>query len=432
MDYPPLAVYGGPPAVTMPYRERWRQIELRDLARIIRFGQRDISTLFGIRSPVGKFEQAFARMCGCRYGLAMNSGTATLHSAYFACGIRAGDEVIVPSYTFFASVAPILTLGGKPVFCEIDPATLTADPEDVERRITRRTRAICVVHTWGNPARMDAFREIADRHKLWLIEDCSHAHGATYQGKPVGGWGDIGCFSLQGQKPISGGEAGIAVTDNPVLFDHMLALGHYGRTATEQKAQTHNIGNLSFGIKYRPHLYAIVLAQGGLRRLKQLNELRNRNYQILADELEHCESVNVIDAHADSVRGGLLEFIIRIDRRRLGDWPRGAFAQAAAAEGVPIVCDRYGPLHHEPMFRSPPEILGGNDIESGRRTDDDESAASNAQPDLPVTDAICGELLTLPPFTNVDPKYVAQCAVALKKVAHWSTRIGDYRTGSMS
>ena len=148
----------------------------------------------------------------------MNSGTAALHSAYFACGVRPGDEVIVPSYTFFASAAPMLPLGGRPIFCEIDPATLTADPADIERRITDKTRAICVVHVWGNPARMDAICEIAKRHNLRLIEDCSHAHGATYLGRPVGSWGDIGCFSLQGQKPVSGGEAGIAVTSDPVFM----------------------------------------------------------------------------------------------------------------------------------------------------------------------------------------------------------------------
>src|SRR2546430_676688 len=106
---------------------------------------------------------------------------------------------------------------------------LSADPDDVERRITPRTRAICVVHMWGNPAPMDRLADIARRHGVALIEDCSHAHGASYRGRPVGSWGDIGCFSLQGVKAVSGGEAGIAVTNDPLLFDRMLVLGHYRR-----------------------------------------------------------------------------------------------------------------------------------------------------------------------------------------------------------
>src|SRR4029453_10218039 len=104
----------------------------------------------------------------------------------------------------------------RPVFCDIDSRTLLADADDVEQRVTPRTRAICVVHLWGNPARLDRFVRISERHGVTLIEDCSHAHGAAFRGRPVGSWGQIGCFSLQGPKAVSGGEAGIAVTNDPV------------------------------------------------------------------------------------------------------------------------------------------------------------------------------------------------------------------------
>src|SRR5207249_3027548 len=161
-----------------------------------------------VRLPLGPADPCYRGVARAdyearRHGLVMNSGTAALHSAYFAAGVGPGSEVIVPSYTFFASAAPILQCGGTPVFCDVDERTLTADPDDVERRITPRTRAICVVHMWGNPARMDRFSEIARRHRVALIEDCSHAHGASYRGRPVGSWGDIGCFSLQGEKAVT-------------------------------------------------------------------------------------------------------------------------------------------------------------------------------------------------------------------------------------
>lgn len=156
-----------------PYRERWRQVRLSDVVDIARYARRDVNTLAKGEGPIAEFEARFAELTRRRHALAMNSGTATLHSAYFAVGVGPGSEVIVPSYTFFASASPILQCGATPVFCDVDPVTLTADPDDVERRITRRTRAICVVHMWGNPARLERFQEIARRHDVALIEDCS-------------------------------------------------------------------------------------------------------------------------------------------------------------------------------------------------------------------------------------------------------------------
>ena len=229
---------------------------MRDVAPLAWYAARGINTMPTGGGPVERFERRFAGAPARAYALLMNSGTAALHSAFFAVGVKPGDEVIVPPYTFFASAGPLLHLGGVPVFCDLDERTLTADPDDVEARITPRTKAICVVHVWGNPARMDRFVDIARRHGVALIEDCSHAHGATYGGRPVGTWGDIGCFSLQGNKPVSGGEAGIAITEDAALFDRMLALAHTGRTGRQQAAATFAIDDLSFGLKYRPHLAA--------------------------------------------------------------------------------------------------------------------------------------------------------------------------------
>ena len=256
------------------YRERWRSVRTRDIGAIGWYAARGVTTMPSGGGPVGRFEERFASATGARYALMMNSGTATLHSAFFAVGVKPGDEVIVPPYTFFATAAPILQLGGVPVFCDIDEETLTADPTDVERRITGRTRAICVVHVWGNPAPLDRFVDIARRHGVALVEDCSHAHGAFYRGRSVGRWGDVGCFSLQGNKPVTGGEAGVAITDSASYYDRMLALGHNGRTATQQAAGTFGLDNASLGLKYRPHLAAAAWALASLDRLDELNARR--------------------------------------------------------------------------------------------------------------------------------------------------------------
>jgi dTDP-4-amino-4,6-dideoxygalactose transaminase len=416
---PRLAIGGGRPAVSGPYRERWRQVRTRDVVTLARYARRGVNTMTKGEGPVAEFERRFARLAGTRHALAMNSGTGALHSAYFAVGVVPGSEVIVPAYTFFASAAPILQCGAKPVFCDVDARTLTADPDDVERCITARTRAICVVHMWGNPAALDRLRAIADRHKLALIEDCSHAHGASYRGRPVGSWGDVGCFSLQGSKAVSGGEAGIAVTSDPTLFDRMLLLGHYGRLKKGQAADTFHTDYLSLGVKYRPHLYAILLANGSLSRLPELNRLRRRNFAILAEELHDCPAVQPIETAAGGVRGGFLEYILRYDQTA-GGLSREEFIAAASAEGVPIAPERYAALGKRRRMLHESPIFAGVDIYT--LAHDPVRGLPHAARRLPVTEALRDSLVTLPPFTKVPERYVRQCARALRKVAEAGAR----------
>jgi dTDP-4-amino-4,6-dideoxygalactose transaminase len=388
-----------------------------------------VSTLAKGEGPILEFEAKFARLAGTRYALAVNSGTAALHSAYFAVGVAPGTEVIVPSYTFFASAAPILQCGGSAVFCDVDERTLTADPDDVERRITARTRAICVVHIWGNPAAMDRFQDIARRHGVALIEDCSHAHGAHYQGRPVGSWGDVGCFSLQGVKPVTGGEAGVAVTNDPVLFDRMLVLGHYGRLKHGQAAATFQTDELSLGVKYRPHLYAILLALGSLSRLEELNRRRRRNYDILTAELEGCRAVTPVGTHPSATRGGFLEFILQYDATHAGGWNRDAFVHAGRAEGVPIAPERYARIGDQGHMLHESPIFTRKDLSPfrcGPSVEDDGSLAGGGHGGLPVTRRLAERLLTMPAFTKVPERFVRECARALRKVADEAS-LGDPR-----
>jgi len=415
-----LAIYGGTRAVTVRHHERWRNVTLADRLQVLRHLCGDIKSYSTAHPIVQRFEGNFANLTGSRYALAMNSGTASLHSAYFAVGVGPGDEVIVPSYTFFASAAPILQLGARPVFCEINPETLTADPDDVERRINPQTRAICVVHVWGNPALMDRFADISQRHGVAVIEDCSHAHGAMFRDKPVGSWGDIGCFSLQGEKPVSGGEAGIAVTDDPELFDRMLVFAHFPRPGTEQKTKRFNVDYFSFGLKYRPHVVAILLAQGNLTRLEELNRLRRRNLEILANELAGFSTVRTISSYPQATPGGLLEFILKFDRESAGGWSRGAFAAAARAEGVPIAIDRYKPLHKQALFASTDLTVFGKAYAQSRPVADH----------LPITEQVCETTLTMPPLTRVRERFVRECARALRKVALGAAHMQDLRYGN--
>jgi dTDP-4-amino-4,6-dideoxygalactose transaminase len=401
---------------------------LSDLLPIVPYLLRGINTV--VRGGlIDKFENRFARLTNTRYALLMNSGTAALHSAYMAAGVKPGDEVLVPTYTWFASAAPILQCGGIPVFCDIDSNTLTLDPDDAARRITKRTRAICVVHVWGNPAALDRMRKLADERGLVLIEDASHAHGATYQDRPVGSWGHIGAFSLQGVKAVSGGEAGVAVTDNPVYYDRMLALGHNGR-ALDHVTDEVDVHQMNLGFKYRPHVCAAALVNASLSRLPKLNELRRKNYAILSRELEGCRAVRPIDAYPTAVRGGLLEFIFRYEPEHAGGWPREAFVAACRAEGVPITVDRYTQvdtmsrlLHQSPVFNDFDRSGFGGAFGSVRLD------PLPRETSLPVAERLSRQLVSLPPQTKVRESYVRELARAMCKVAAIAPTVRDFRTG---
>jgi dTDP-4-amino-4,6-dideoxygalactose transaminase len=369
---------------------------------------------------IEKFEKEFARFTGSSLALAMTNGTATLHSAYFALGVGPGTEVIVPSYTWHASASPILLCGATPVFCEIDPRTLTLDPDDVERRLTPRTRAICAVHIWGNPAEMDRIIEIAKRHGVGVVEDCSHAHGSVYRGKSVGKWGDIGCFSLNSSKPVDGGEAGIAVTDDPVLFDHMLQLGHFGRIAGGQAARTFNLGDMGLGLKYRPHMCAIHLAAASMKRLADRNEREARVWQWLCDELGDADGLRPISTLPDAFRASYYGFVFAYERGSNGGPSREEFLAAARAEGVPIDVDRYSVmpgtgkmLHQTPLFTEfDRRTLGGCFYDPTRPWEEICRRVS-----MPVTERLGQQLVSLS-YSLYESKesYVRSCGKALRKV----------------
>lgn len=168
-------------------------------------------------SYVTRFEQEFSRFCGVRHAVSVSNGTVALHLALHALGIGPGDEVIVPSLTFVATANAVHYTGATPIFADVDPVTWCIDPEDVQRRITSRTRAIIPVHLYGHPAPMPALQELADKHKLILVEDAAEAHGAAIYGRRVGGWGRIAAFSFYANKIITTGEGGMLTTDDEAL-----------------------------------------------------------------------------------------------------------------------------------------------------------------------------------------------------------------------
>ncbi|HET6385842.1 MAG TPA: DegT/DnrJ/EryC1/StrS family aminotransferase [Armatimonadota bacterium] len=218
-----LAIQGGDPVRKTPLPS--------GLHGIMEVGQEEIDAVTDVlrrqaifrylrpdeESYCGRLEQAYCEFTGKRFACAVTGGTSALISALVGLGISTGDEVIVPAYTYIATPAAVLTVGGIPVIAEVDD-TLTLDPADLERKITPLTRCIVPVHMRGLPAQMDAIMDVARRHNLLVLEDCAQANGGEYHGKRLGGIGDVGIFSFQHYKIITSGEGGMVVTDDSNIY----------------------------------------------------------------------------------------------------------------------------------------------------------------------------------------------------------------------
>lgn len=192
------------------------------------------SDYLSLGPKIVEFEKKFAKKIGVKYACAVSSGTAGLHLAVLACGIRAGDEVITSPFSFVASANSILYVGAKPIFVDIDPITYNMNPEKIEAKITKKTKAILVVHIFGQPCNMDPILRLAKKYKLQIIEDACESICATYMGKQVGTFGQIGVFAFYPNKQMTTGEGGMIVTNNKKIYEICDSLRNQGRTENDQ------------------------------------------------------------------------------------------------------------------------------------------------------------------------------------------------------
>jgi len=233
------------------------------------------------------FEAAYATSLGRKYALVVSSGTAALHTAMVAAGFGPDDEVICPAYTFFASVTPIFQTGAVPILCDAQ-ADGNIDPRKIEALVTLKTKAVLVTHMWGMPCDMDAIVKLCKRHSLTLIEDCSHAHGAIYKGKPVGFHGDIAVFSLQGQKIVTGGEGGILLTDSTEFYERSLLFGQYNKRCKQEirpQSPYYEYATTGFGLKLRAHPFAVAMANEQFQHLPEWHTTKQRHARYLNERL---------------------------------------------------------------------------------------------------------------------------------------------------
>lgn len=223
---------------------------------------------------VKEFEEKFSKYIGTKYAIATNNGTTALHLGLLAAGVKQGDEVITTPFSFIATATAIIFCGAKPVFVDIDPGTFNIDASKIENAITPKTKAIMPVHLYGLPAEMDRIMEIAKKHDLAIIEDACQAHGAEFNGKRVGAFGDCGCFSFYPTKNMTTGEGGMITTNNEKIAEKTRLLREHG-----QKARYEHV---MVGYNYRLTDIHAAVGIEQLKKLEGFNKKRIENAKILS------------------------------------------------------------------------------------------------------------------------------------------------------
>lgn len=350
MNQSRLAEDGGMPVRTKPF-PGWPvfgELEEQLVLEAVRSGN------WGGVEPdkIRKFEEKFAALHDAAHAVTVNNGTIALSIALLAAGVDAGDEVIMPPYTFIATATAALLIGAIPVFADVDEALLL-DPVHVEEAITPATKAIIAVHLAGAPANMASLKQIADKHGLALIEDAAQAVGARWEGRGVGAIGALGTFSLQSSKNLNCGEGGVIISNDAALADHVWSLHHCGRIRNGQWYQHERVG---WNFRFSEIQAALALAQ--LTRLEEQMAVRQQRAAELKSRLQAIEGIRTIDddrritAHAHHL------FMFKLEPAVADRVDKGDFIHKLSAEGIPVT-GGYVPLNHNhAVIERTRELLG--------------------------------------------------------------------------
>ena len=324
---------------------------------------------------VVEFEREFAELCGARYGVGVGSGTDALVVALRALGIGPGDEVITVSHTFAATAEAIVIAGATPVFVDIDPTTYAMDPKKVQCAIGHRTRAMIPVHLYGHPADIEPLLAIAERRGLRVVEDASQAHGALYRSNPVGSFGDVGCFSFYYSKNLGAyGEAGMIVTSDEDLADRAKVLRDHGSTG--------KYAHTSVGYNSRLDEIQAAILRAKLPHLEDWNERRWNLAQTYNRILESLPLI--LPVEQSWARHVYHLYVVRTpERDSLYKWLHARGIQAGIHYPTPV--------HGQPAYKR--FRTGGGQ--------------------LPVTELVASEVLSLPMYPEMEPSQLEEVACAV-------------------
>lgn len=285
---------------------------------------------------ISLFEQSFSNYIDIKHSTTVSNGTVAIHLALITLGIGPGDEVIVPTLTYIASVNAIMYTGATPVFVDSVESTWQIDPEDVEKKITPKTKAIMAVHLYGHPCDMDALQAIAKKYGLFLIEDCAEAIGTKYKGKHVGTFGDISTFSFFGNKTITTGEGGMVVTNDETLYDR--AVHFKGQGLAKYREYWHDV----VGYNYR---MTNICAAIGLAQLEQVGDFLAQKRQVVDWYIKYLDGQVAFHKETGDVYHSYWMFTILVKDSVQRDHVRKALADQGV-ETRPM----FYPVHTMPMY----------------------------------------------------------------------------------
>ena len=421
----PLAILGGPKAAPdfEAHEELfcWPIVTDEDVQAVLEVLRN--RSMSGI-DVAKQFEAEYAQYNNRRYALSYPNGTLALQVAMWAAGIKRGDEIICPSLTYWASVAPALALGAAVQFADVDPMTLCLDPADIERHIGPRTKAIMVVHYCGHPADMDPIMAIARKHDLLVLEDVSHAHGALYKGRMVGTFGTVAAMSMMALKSFAIGEGGILVTDDRDIYERAIAFAHYRRHDELTLAELKQFNGVPLGaIKGRLNQTCAAMGRVQLKyypeRISEIQRAMNRFW----DQLEDVPGLRPHRPSKDSgsTMGGWYNPVGLLAPEELGGLSVDRFIEAVQAEGGRSGRGVNTPLHLHPTFNKADIYGDGQPTQQANATR--ELVSSQAK--LPVAEQAGQRVFGIPWFKHDQPRTIDQYAAAYHKVAHQAEQLLD-------
>ena len=388
----PLAIHGGPPVreALLPYgRQTLTEADVAAATEVLR------SDWLTTGPKVAEFEEAIADYVDARHAVSFSSGTAALHAAVLAAGLKPGDEAITTPLTFCATANAALYGGGTPVFADVRDETLTIDPKEVERRITPRTKALLPVDYAGQPADLDALLALADRHELLVIEDAAHALGAKYRSRMVGSISHMSVFSFHAVKHLTTGEGGMVTTNNSDFAQRLREVRNHGIDSdarTRQAAGHWHYEMATLGFNYRLTDIACAL---GLSQLPRLSANLARRRAIAArygKALATVPSLTLPIVAADVTSAWHL-YPVRVD----ASIDRAEVFNALRAEGLGVNV-HYIPVHLHPYYRSRFGYRGG---------------------EFPIAETASGRLISLPMFHGMTDEDVDDVIFAVEKVMNY-------------
>lgn len=353
------------------YKVYWDENDVEAVTKIIKRG-----TYWTAGPEIEEFERVVANYVGVKYGVSFNSGTSALHAALLAYEIKQGDEVIVPSFTFIATANAPLFVGAKPVFADIEDSTFGLDPNDVERKITRRTKAIMPIHYGGLPCRIKELRKIAQEYNLLLIEDAAESLGASVDGRKVGSFGDAAMFSFCGNKVITTGEGGIIVTNSSEIYERLKLIRSHGRLESEPYfMSTKTLDYIMLGYNWRISSITAALGLAQMKKLDRIIEMRRKNAEYITSKLSKIDEVKV----PQPPEGYFHVYQMYTIRVKGGRGVRDALKDHLAKKGI-MSKVYFEPVHLTHFYREKFGFKGG---------------------ELPVTERLSSEVLTLPLYPTM-------------------------------